>query len=203
MGTRSLRRWGLAWGAIALLAGPLAACRDPEPFPYGITKLGVLPAWSPLGTPGAAATWGEQLSASLVRRTSFRVVGAGSAQAYLSQPEHQGLAQGLRTEVLALGQPSVASARAIGRHLNVQAILTSVVSVRDFGLQGGGGEVALQVSAFETESGARIWGWVGQQRYGDRPTRAQALGLAVSQLVDRAVSALPRPAGEAPEPKAS
>lgn len=193
----SLVGFGLLVGA----ALPLGGCPDPVPFPYGITKLGVLPAWSPLGSPGAAASWGEQLTSAIVRRTSFRVVGASSAQAVLGLPENLGLANALRTEALTFGHLAPDTARAMGRRLNVQALIASVVRVRDFGAQGGGGELGLELMAFETESGSRIWGFAGSERYGDRPTRTQALGQAVTRLVDRSVGALPRPAGEAPEPR--
>lgn len=186
----------LAWAAL-----PLGGCPDPVPFPYGITILGVLPAWSPMGNPGAALTWGDMLTSGISRRTSFRVVGASSSGAVLGLPENLGLASALRSEALSYGRLNADTAKAMGRRLNVQALIASVVRVRDFGAQGGGGSISLELQAFETETGSRIWGFSADEPYGDRPTRTQALGYTMTILVDRAVSALPRPAGEKPEPR--
>ena len=186
--------WKLA--AALVLAGALAGCwSDPDPFPYEIESLAVLPAEiHPYDRLGAQIA-GDQLTAALQAGTTFRVVPAQSVARILSEPGNRALHDRFRTQALGIGAIAPELSLVLAQRLGAAGLLFTSITA---GLRGGAsGDVAVTVSAFEASTGYKVWSNSRRRAFQGAPGEpafTRAVGAMVSEIVDD----MPRPRGEEP-----
>ena len=186
----SLGRAALA-GVLALA---LSACgRDPEPFPYGITSLAVLPAEViPMSSRIAGDAVGDHLT-SLLQQTRFRVVGIGSTRRILSQPDVMPLFDRFRSMAVTRGSLEGPVARAMGGLVGSQGLLYPRLALA---LRGPvSGTISLTVSCYEATEGSRVWQGYAQRSFAGSPGEP-AFNRSLGEVVAQIVAQMPRPAGE-------
>lgn len=184
--------WKLV-GAFAL-AGALAGCwNDPDPFPYQIESLAVLPVEvHPYDRLGAQIA-GDQLTAALQTGTTFRVVPAQSTARVLSEPSGRALLDRFRTQALGIGAISPELSLVLAQRLGAGGLLFTSITA---GLRGGAsGDVAVVVSAYEANTGYKVWTNSRRRAFQGSPGEP-AFTKAVGGMIQEIVDDMPRPRGE-------
>ncbi|MDB5100517.1 MAG: hypothetical protein JWM80_4938 [Cyanobacteria bacterium RYN_339] len=176
--------------AAALVAG---CYQDPDPFPYGITSLAVLPADVQPGSSLAGRLAGDHLTQLLMERTVFRVVGIDSTSRILNAPEGVELYRRFRSMAKTSGVIEGPVARTIGNRLGVQGLLYPRLALALSGPVSG--KMSLTLTVYEANQGFRVWQGYSQRGFAGNPGEP-AFNKTLGQLVEDVVSHMPRPAGE-------
>lgn len=190
-------RAGVCKLAAALtFAGALAGCwYDPDPFPYQIESLAVLPAEvHPYDRLGAQIA-GDQLTAALQAGTTFRIVPAQSVARVLSEPSGRALYDRFRTQALGIGAITPDVSLVLSQRLGVGGLLfTSITG----GMRGrASGDIAVVVSAFEATTGHKVWTNSRRRPFQGAPGEP-AFVRTVGAMIQEIVDDMPRPTGEEP-----
>lgn len=183
--------------ALALVATGLltAGCpRDPDPFPYAITSLAVLPCEVvPTSSQLAGRLTGDHLTRALQERTYFRVVPLDSTSRILNAPEGIPLFQRFRTMARTAGVIEGPVARAIGGRVGAQGLLYPRLALALSGPVSG--SMSLTVSVYEATEGFKVWQGYSQHAFAGSPGEP-AFNRVLGRLVEDVVAQMPRPAGE-------
>jgi hypothetical protein len=183
-----------ALAGVVAAAALVAGCyRDPDPFPYGITSLAVLPADVSPTSQLAGRLAGDQLTSLLSANTVFRVVGIDSTSRILTSPEGIDLYRRFRNQARTAGVVDGPVARAIGGRVGVQGLLYPRLSLALNGPVSG--KMGLTVTVYEANEGFRVWQGYAERGFAGNPGEP-AFNRTLGQLVADVVSRMPRPAGE-------
>lgn len=178
------------------LAGALAGCwSDPDPFPYAIESLAVLPAEvHPYDRLGAQIA-GDQLTAALQANTTFRVVPAQSVARVLSEPGGRALYDRFRSQALGIGAITPDLSLVLAQRLGASGLLFTSVTA---GLRGGAsGDSAVVVSVYEASTGYKVWSNSRRRAFNGAPGEP-AFTRTVGAMLQEIVADMPRPSGEEP-----
>jgi hypothetical protein len=185
--------WGLRVAALAA-ALLLAGCNnDPEPFPFAITSVAVLPAEVIPSNYQAGYLVGNQLTRVLRDHTLFRVVGIDSTSRILAQPDGIQLYHRFRSLVSTSRNIEGPVARAMGERMGAGAVLYPRLAMSLTGPVSG--EMALTVLAYEVVEGQRVWQGYARRSFAGHPGEP-AFNRTLGELTDDVIAHMPRPAGE-------
>ncbi len=184
-----------AAAALAIASAPAGCWNDPDPFPYAIESLAVLPAEiRPYDRLGAQIA-GDQLTAALQARTSFRVVPAQSVARILSEPGGRALFDRFRTQALAVGAITPDLSLVLAQRVAAGGLVFTAISA---GLRGGaGGDAAVVISVFEAATGYKVWTNSRRRAFQGAPGEP-AFSRTVGAMIDEIVDDMPRPRGDEP-----
>jgi len=183
-------RLAAALASAVLVAG---CYQDPDPFPYGITSLAVLPADVVPTNQLAGRLTGDWLTQQISANTVFRVVGIDSTSRILQAPEGIDLYRRFRSEAGTAGVIEGPVARAIGNRVGVQGLLYPRLSLALTGPVSG--KMGLTLTVYEANQGFKVWQGYGERGFSGNPGEP-AFNRTLGQLVADVVGRMPRPAGE-------
>lgn len=188
-------RAGVHRMAVAVTAVLSGCYNDPDPFPYAIESLAVLPAEiRPYDRLGAQIA-GDQMTAALQARTRFRVVSAESVGRILSEPGGRALLDRFRTQALAVGAITPDLSLVLAQRVAAGGLLFTSITA---GLRGGAsGDVAVVVAVFEAATGHKVWTNSRRRAFQGAPGEpafTRTVGAMITEIVDD----MPRPAGDEP-----
>lgn len=179
--------------ATGLVLAAMSGCTDPEPFPYAIVSLAVMPVEVVPYHTQAGRIAGDHLTRMLLDETRFRVVGIDSTTRIFAQPDGQNLFLRFRNEARTTGYLSPDIARAVSTRTGCQGLLYSTLSTSLHTPVSG--MLSLTVAAFEGNTGYKVWSGYRQRSFAGHPGEP-AFNRSVGAIVAEIVAQMPRPAGE-------
>lgn len=176
------------------LAGALTACSgDPDPFPYAIESLAVLPAeLHPYDRFGAQIA-GDQMTAVLRDRTTFRIVPAQSVARILNEPGGLSMLDRFRTQAMGIGAIAPELSRGLAQRLGTGGLMFMSISGALRGTARG--DIAVLVSVYEATTGYKVWANSRRRAFQGAPGEP-AFVKTVGTMIDEIVADMPRPVGE-------
>jgi hypothetical protein len=172
----------------------LVGCNnDPEPFPFAINSVAVLPAEVIPSNYQAGYLVGNQLTRVLQEKTLFRVVGIDSTSRVLAQADGIQLYQRFRSLVATSRNIEGPIARSMGERTGAGAVLYPRLALSLSGPVSG--EMALTVLAYEVIEGQRVWQGYARRSFAGHPGEP-AFNRTLGELADEVIAHMPRPAGE-------
>ena len=180
---------------LACAAGGLGCSRDPDPMPYAIESLAVMPCeLRPYDRVGAAIA-GDQITAALQAGTTFRIVPVQSVARILGDPSGIQLRERFRTQALAVGMIEPALSLNVAQRVGSSGLLFTAISC---GLRGqAAGDVSIVMSVFEASTGYRVWTNNRRRAFQGAPGEP-AFVQVVGAMIEDIVANMPRPRGEEP-----
>lgn len=184
-----------AAAALAVASASAGCWNDPEPFPYAIESLAVLPPeirpYSRLG----AEIAGDQLTAALQANTSFRVVPAQSVARILGEPGGRALLDRFRTQALQVGAVAPDLSLVLAQRVAAGGLLFTAITA---GLRGqASGDVTVVVSCYEAATGYKVWTNSRRRPFVGAPGEP-AFTRTVGAMLQEIVLDMPRPRGDEP-----